>query len=224
MRILIVEDENTLRAQLVNKFRQKGFAVDEAKDGEEALFFAKEYPLDIAVVDIGLPKISGIEVIRRLREDGIEYPILILTARSRWQDKVEGLDAGADDYLAKPFHFEELHARVSALIRRSAGQSSPIIEVGKIWMDTRSQEVAVEGTPLDLTAFEYKLLHYLMLNQGKVVSKMELTEHLYDEDADRDSNVIEVFVGRLRKKLDPEGTLNPIETLRGRGYRFSAAA
>jgi two-component system response regulator PhoP len=220
MRILIVEDENTLRGQLVSKFRQKGFAVDEAADGEEALFYAREYPLDVAVVDIGLPKLSGIEVIKRLRTDGIEYPILILTARSHWQEKVEGLDAGADDYLAKPFHFEELHARVSALIRRSAGQSSPVIEIGQIHMDTRSQEVLVNQQRLDLTAFEYKLLLYLMLNRGKVVSKMELTEHLYDEDADRDSNVIEVFVGRLRKKLDPEGSLNPIETLRGRGYRF----
>jgi two-component system response regulator PhoP len=222
MRILIVEDENTLRAQLTNKFRQKGYAVDEAADGEEALFFAKEYPVDVAVVDIGLPKISGIEVIRQLRGDGVEYPIIVLTARSRWQDKVEGLDAGADDYLAKPFHFEELYARVSALIRRSAGQSSPLIEVGNIKMDTRSQEVTVAETNLDLTAFEYKLLHYLMMNNGKVVSKMELTEHLYDEDADRDSNVIEVFVGRLRKKIDPDGSVNPIETLRGRGYRFSA--
>ena len=221
MRILIVEDENTLRAQLTNKFRQKGYAVDEAADGEEALFFAKEYPVDIAVVDIGLPKLSGIEVIRQLRGDGIEYPIIVLTARSKWQDKVEGLDAGADDYLAKPFHFEELYARVSALIRRSAGQSSPLIEVGNIRMDTRSQEVTVDDSNLDLTAFEYKLLHYLMMNNGKVVSKMELTEHLYDEDADRDSDVIEVFVGRLRKKLDPDGSMNPIETLRGRGYRFS---
>ena len=223
MRILIVEDENTLRAQLVSKFRQKGFAVDEAADGEDALFFAKEYPVDIAVVDIGLPKLSGIEVIRQLRADGIAYPILILTARSRWQEKVEGLDAGADDYLAKPFHFEELHARVSALIRRSAGQSSPVIEFGSIQMDTRSQEVSVNGKTMDLTAFEYKLLHYLMLNNGKVISKMELTDHLYDEDADRDSNVIEVFIGRLRKKLDPDGSMNPIETLRGRGYRFSSA-
>ena len=222
MRILIVEDENTLRGQLVSKFRKKGFAVDQAADGEEALFFAREYPLDVAVIDIGLPKLSGIEVIKRLRADGIEYPVLILTARSHWQEKVEGLDAGADDYLAKPFHFEELHARVSALIRRSAGQSSPVIETGKIHMDTRSQEVLVNQQRLDLTAFEYKLLLYLMLNRGKVVSKMELTEHLYDEDADRDSNVIEVFVGRLRKKLDPEGSLNPIETLRGRGYRFLA--
>lgn len=223
MRILIVEDENALREQLVTKFRQKGFAVDQATDGEEALFYAREYPVDVAVVDIGLPRVSGIEVIRRLRADGVEYPIIILTARSRWQEKVEGLDAGADDYLAKPFHFEELFARVSALIRRSAGQSSPLIEIGDVRMDTRSQEVSVQDRRLDLTAFEYRLLQYLMLNRGKVVSKMELTEHLYDEDADRDSNVIEVFVGRLRKKLDPSGSLNPIETLRGRGYRFSIA-
>lgn len=223
MRILIVEDELTLRSQIVDKFRSKGFAVDEAGDGEEALFFGREYPVDVAVIDLGLPKLSGMEVIRRLREDGVKYPIIILTARSRWQEKVEGLDAGADDYLAKPFHFEELYARVSALIRRSAGQSSPVFEVGPIRMDTRSQEVMVHDRGLDLTAFEYKLLHYLMLNNGKVVSKMELTEHLYDEDADRDSNVIEVFVGRLRKKLDPDSDLNPIETLRGRGYRFSVA-
>ena len=224
MRILIVEDEAALRGQLVEKFRSKGFAVDEAGDGEEALFFGREYPVDVAVIDLGLPKLSGMEVIRRLREEGVEYPIIILTARSRWQEKVEGLDSGADDYLAKPFHFEELYARVSALIRRSAGQSSPVIESGPIKMDTRSQEVFVDDRNLDLTAFEYKLLHYLMLNSGKVVSKMELTEHLYDEDADRDSNVIEVFVGRLRKKLDPESTLTPIETLRGRGYRFSVSA
>ena len=223
MRLLIIEDELTLRAQLTERFRQNGFAVDEARDGEEGLYFGKEYPVDLAIVDLGLPKMSGIDVIRQLREDGITYPIIILTARSRWQEKVEGLEAGADDYLAKPFHFEELQARVSALIRRSAGQSSPIIENGGIKLDTRSQEVYVNGQTLDLTAFEYRLLYYLMLNVGKVVSKMELTEHLYDEDADRDSNVIEVFVGRLRKKLDPEGQLNPIETLRGRGYRFVSA-
>ncbi len=223
MRLLVVEDEDALRQQLASKFRQKGFAIDEARDGEEGLYFGREYPIDVAVVDLGLPKMSGIEVIKSLRQEGYSYPILILTARSRWQEKVEGLEAGADDYLAKPFHFEELQARVSALIRRAAGQSSPVIENGSIKLDTRTQEVYVEGQALDLTAFEYRLLYYLMLNVGKVVSKMELTEHLYDEDADRDSNVIEVFVGRLRKKLDPENTLHPIETLRGRGYRFIAA-
>ncbi|MEM7195994.1 MAG: response regulator transcription factor [Pseudomonadota bacterium] len=222
MRLLIVEDESALRSQLTERFRKNGFAVDEARDGEEGLYFGKEYPVDIAVIDLGLPKIGGIEVIRQLRESGVNYPILILTARSRWQEKVEGLEAGADDYLAKPFHFEELQARVSALIRRSAGQSNPVLENGPIALDTRTQDVTVSGQPLDLTAFEYRLLYYLMLNVGKVVSKMELTEHLYDEDADRDSNVIEVFIGRLRKKIDPEGAVNPIETLRGRGYRFTA--
>ncbi len=221
MRILIVEDEQTLRAQLVHKFRHRGYAVDEASDGEEALYYGREYPVDMVIVDIGLPKMSGIQVIQKLRSEGFRYPILVLTARSRWQDKVEGLDAGADDYLAKPFHFEELWARVSALIRRSVGQPSPVIQAGPIQMDTRSQSVSVNDRNLNLTAFEYRLLHYLMMNQGKVISKMELTEHLYDEDADRDSNVIEVLIGRLRKKLDLEHSLHPIETLRGRGYRFS---
>ncbi len=221
MRILIVEDEHTLRAQLVKKFRQGGFAVDEAADGQEALYYGREYPVDVAIIDIRLPKMSGIEVVHQLRKDGFKYPIILLTAKSRWQEKVEGLDAGADDYLTKPFYFEELSARVSALIRRSAGLPSPILQNGPVRMDTRSQRVSVYERNLDLTAFEYRLLHYFMLHPGKVVSKMELTEHLYDEDADRDSNVIEVFVGRLRKKLDLDGSLNPIETLRGRGYRLS---
>lgn len=220
MRILIVEDESNLLEQLADKLRQNGYAVDTAKDGEDGVYYGLEYPVDLAIIDLGLPKMTGIEVIEKLRSEGKTYPIIILTARSRWQEKVEGLEAGADDYLTKPFHFEELQARVSALIRRSAGHAAPVLENGKIKLDTRTQDVFVEDLRLDLTAFEYRLLHYLMLNTGKVVSKMELTEHLYEEDADRDSNVIEVFVGRLRKKLDPENTINPIETLRGRGYRF----
>ncbi len=220
MRILIVEDEPTLRNQLEDKLRQSGYAVDTAADGEEGLYYAKEYPLDLAIIDLGLPKLSGIELIQKLRAAGKDVPVLILTARSRWQDKVEGLEAGADDYLAKPFHFEELSARIKALIRRAAGQSDPMITHGVISLNSTTQEVFLREQSMDLTAYEYRLLHYLMLNAGKVISKMELTEHLYDEDSDRDSNVIEVFIRRLRKKLDPENTLEPIETLRGRGYRF----
>ena len=224
MRLLIVEDDENLRSQLVEKFRQNGYAVDSAAHGEDGLYYGLEYPVDLAIIDIGLPGMSGIELIEQLRSDGKNYPILILTARSRWQEKVEGLEAGGDDYLTKPFHFEELQARVSALIRRSAGHAAPQLENGPITLDTRTQDVFVDAGRVDLTAFEYRLLHYMMINSGKVISKMELTEHLYDEDADRDSNVIEVFVGRLRKKLDPENRINPIETLRGRGYRFGVSA
>ncbi len=220
MRLLLVEDEPSLREQLSNRLRQDGYAVDTAVDGEEGLFYAKEYPIDLAIVDLGLPKISGIEVIQRLRKAGKSVPVLILTARNRWQDKVEGLEAGADDYLAKPFHYEELAARVQALIRRSAGQADPNIVVGAVSLNSITQDVSLNGKLLELTAYEYRLLHYLMLNAGKVISKMELTDHLYEEDTDRDSNVIEVFIRRLRKKLDPDETLEPIETLRGRGYRY----
>lgn len=220
MRLLLVEDEPVLRDQLATRLRKDGYAVDTAKDGEEGLFYAIEYPIDLAIVDLGLPKISGIELIQRLRKQGRDVPVLILTARNRWQDKVEGLESGADDYLAKPFHYEELAARVKALIRRSAGQADPVIEVGDVQLNSVTQNVTQNGKALDLTAYEYRLLHYLMLNAGKVISKMELTDHLYEEDTDRDSNVIEVFIRRLRKKLDPDGTLEPIETLRGRGYRY----
>ena len=221
MRILLVEDETSLREQLAARLKQDGYVVDAADNGDDGLYFGIEYPVDMAIIDLGLPGIPGIEVIRKLRDGGKTYPVLILTARSRWQEKVEGLEAGADDYLTKPFHYEELQARISALIRRSAGHASPMLENGSVKLDTRTQDVFVSDVRLELTAFEYKLLHYLMINAGKVVSKMELTEHLYEEDSDRDSNVIEVFVGRLRKKLDPENILNPIETLRGRGYRIN---
>lgn len=220
MRLLLVEDEPVLRDQLANRLRQDGYAVDTAMDGEEGLFYAAEYPIDLAIVDLGLPKISGIELIQRLRSQGKDVPVLILTARNKWQDKVEGLESGADDYLAKPFHYEELAARVKALIRRASGQADPIISVGEIKLNSVTQDVTKNGEALELTAYEYRLLHYLMLKAGKVISKMELTDHLYEEDTDRDSNVIEVFIRRLRKKLDPDGTLGPIETLRGRGYRF----
>jgi len=176
--------------------------------------------LDIAVIDIGLPDFSGVELIKKLRKEDIAYPILILTARSRWQEKVEGLDAGADDYLVKPFHYEELLARVNALIRRSVGSAHPVLTFKNIELDSVSQEVFVDSQKLDLTAYEYKVLEYLMFHQGEVVSKTTLSEHIYDEDFDRDSNVLEVFIGRLRKKLDPDGKTSPIETLRGRGYRI----
>lgn len=220
MRLLLVEDEPVLRDQLANRLRQDGYAVDTAQDGEEGLFYAGEYPIDLAIVDLGLPKLSGIELIQCLRQQGKDVPVLILTARNKWQDKVEGLESGADDYLAKPFHYEELAARVKALIRRAAGQADPVISVGDVSLNSVTQDVSHDGQSLDLTAYEYRLLHYLMLNAGKVISKMELTDHLYEEDTDRDSNVIEVFIRRLRKKLDPDGTLEPIETLRGRGYRY----
>jgi len=220
MRILVVEDEQALREQLRDQLHQRGYSVDVAADGEEGLYYLREYPLDLAVIDIGLPKMSGIELIRRSRQEGRTLPVLILTARGNWQDKVEGLEAGADDYLVKPFHVQELLARLNALVRRSAGLASPLIEWGPLSLNTASQLVARAGQPLDLTAYEYKVLEYMMLHQGEVISKSQLTEHLYDQDYDRDSNVLEVFIGRLRRKLDPEGRLQPIETLRGRGYRF----
>jgi two-component system response regulator PhoP len=177
----------------------------------------------IAVIDLGLPKLSGLDVIRSLRKAGKTFPILVLTARDRWQDKVEGLQAGADDYVAKPYHFEEVLARMQALLRRAGGWASPILECGPIHLDTRAQVVTLGGAPIELTTFEYRILEHMMLRAGDVISKTELTERLYDQDFERDSNVIEVFIGRLRRKLDPDETLHPIETLRGRGYRFRIA-
>ena len=223
MRLLIVEDEDNLREQLADRFRQQGYAVDTAADGVDGLYMASEYPFDAAVIDLGLPKLSGSELIRQLRDKGSTLPILILTARSRWQEKVEGLEAGGDDYLAKPFHVEELLARINALIRRSAGSGDTKLRSGPVTLDTLSHEVTVADRKLDLTAYEYRTLEYLMLHAGEVISKTRLTEHLYDQDFDRDSNVIEVFVGRLRKKLDPDNSYLPIETLRGRGYRFNVS-
>jgi len=223
MRVLIVEDEVALRDSLKDKLAEAGFTVDVAADGEEGLFAALEFPLDVAIVDLGLPKVSGLEVIRRVREQRKSYPILILTARDRWQDKVEGLQAGADDYVAKPFHFEEVLARVQALLRRSGGWASPELACGAVSLDTRAQTVKVNGAPVELTTFEYRILEHLMLRAGEVISKTELTERLYDEESERDSNVIEVLVGRLRRKLDPQDSVKPIETLRGRGYRFALA-
>jgi two-component system response regulator PhoP len=221
VRALVIEDEWALREQLVRALAGRGFAVDGAPDGEEGLYMGREYAVDVAIVDLGLPGISGVEVIRTLRAEGRTFPILILTARERWQDKVEGLDAGADDYLVKPFRQEELMARVNALLRRANGWASPEIELGPVRLNMASQQVSVDGNAVELTAFEYKVLEYLMLHAGEVVSKTDLIEHLYDQDYDRDSNVLEVFVGRLRRKIDPDGNYRPIQTLRGRGYRFS---
>jgi len=221
MRALVVEDEAALRDTLKAHLTEAGFTVDVARDGDEGLFAGLEYPLDVAVIDLGLPGVSGLEVIRRLRAARRTYPILILTARDNWQDKVEGLQAGADDYVAKPFHFEEVLARLQALLRRAGGWATPQLKCGPIVLDTRAQTISVDGTPVELTTFEYRILEHLMLRAGEVVSKTELTERLYDQDFERDSNVIEVLIGRLRRKLDPEERVRPIETLRGRGYRFA---
>ncbi len=221
MRILVAEDDSRLLTQLDALLQQNGYSVDLADNGEHALFLIKEYSYDLAIVDIGMPKLDGFEVIKKARQADISCPILILTARDRWQEKVEGLDAGADDYLTKPFHNEELLARAKALIRRASGQANPTIQFGPIALDTVSEELSLNEQALDLTAYEYKVMEYLMLNPNKVISKTELTEHIYDQDFDLDSNVIEVFIGRLRKKLDPSGDLKPIETLRGRGYRIN---
>ncbi|HTW73566.1 MAG TPA: response regulator transcription factor [Steroidobacteraceae bacterium] len=221
MRVLVVEDETTLREALKADLTAAGYTVDLAADGEEGLYAALEFPIDVAVVDLGLPKLSGLELIRQARAHGKTYGILILTAHDRWQDKVEGLSAGADDYVVKPFHFAEVQARLSALLRRAGGWASPRLACGPIELDTRAQTVTVRGVPVELTSFEYRILEHLMLHAGEVISKTELTDRLYEQDYDRDSNVVEVLVGRLRRKLDHDDTLRPIETLRGRGYRLS---
>ena len=221
MRLLVIEDDVTLRESLVQKLTAAGFAVEQAADGKEGLYFAQEYPIDLAIVDLGLPGMSGLDIIRQVRAEGKTYPILILTARDRWEDKVDGLSAGADDYVAKPFHFEEVSARVNALLRRSGGWASSQLEAGPVSLDLSRQELLVDEKAIDLTSFEYKIIEYLMVRAGQVISKAELTDRLYDQDFERDSNVIEVFIGRLRKKMDPENSIKPIETLRGRGYRFA---
>jgi two-component system response regulator PhoP len=221
MRLLVIEDDATLRHSLAAKLESGGFAVEQAGDGKEGLYFALEYPVDLAIIDLGLPEMSGLDIIRELREQGRTYPILILTARDRWEDKVAGLEAGADDYVVKPFHVEEVTARVNALLRRSGGWASSLMKAGPVTLDMSRQELTVNDAGIELTSFEYKIIEYLMVRAGQVVSKTELTERLYDQDFERDSNVIEVFIGRLRKKMDPDNTIKPIETLRGRGYRFA---
>ena len=221
MRVLLVEDEAPLRETLAARLKREGFAVDMAADGEEGLYLGREVPFDVAIIDLGLPKKSGMELIQDLRAAGQRCPIIILTARTSWQDKVQGLKQGADDYLVKPFHVEELLARLNALVRRASGWTKPTLECGPIVLDTTAQTVSINNQPVDLTSYEYKVLEYLMLHAGELVSKADLTEHIYQQDFDRDSNVLEVFIGRLRRKLDPDNSLKPIETVRGRGYRFA---
>lgn len=216
MRILIVEDDQTLAGQIADNLKDAGYTYDVAADGEEGHFLGDTEPYDAVILDLGLPIMDGASILKKWRADGREMPVLILTARDSWTDKVEGLDAGADDYLAKPFIVEELLARLRALIRRSAGQTSPILEVGPVRLDTRNSKVTVEGAAVKLTAQEFKLLSYLMHHDGKVISRTELTEHIYDQDFDKDSNTIEVFVNRIRKKL----AVPVIQTVRGLGYRM----
>ncbi len=220
MRLLVVEDDLDLSRQLVTALSDAGYAVDAAHDGEEAHFLGETEPYDAVILDLGLPEMDGVTVLEKWRRDGHAMPVLILTARDRWRDKVAGFDAGADDYVAKPFHTEELLARLRALLRRAAGHASPELECGPLTIDTRAAKVMIDGTPIKLTSLEYRLLAYLMHHLGKVVSRTELVEHLYDQDFDRDSNTIEVFVGRLRKKLG----VNLIHTVRGLGYRLSDPA
>ena len=221
MRLLLIEDEAALRAGLAAQLEADGYRVDQAADGEDGLFQAREYPVDLAIVDLGLPKLNGLTVVQRLRADGRTMPILILTARGSWQDKVVGLEAGADDYLVKPFEYPELAARVKALLRRSLKATGEVMTFGPLAIEFSAQKVRLNGEPLELTAFEYRLLEYLVRERARIVTKQELSDYLYPHGEDRDSNVLEVLIGRLRRKLDPEGKLAPIETVRGRGYRFT---
>jgi two-component system, OmpR family, response regulator PhoP len=221
MRLLLIEDDAVLRLGLTRQLEAEGYRVDQAADGEDGLFQAREYPVDLAIVDLGLPKMNGLAVVEQLRADGRTIPILILTARGSWQDKVRGLESGADDYLVKPFEYPELAARVKALLRRSLKATSDVLTLGPIAIDFSAQAARLNGDPLELTTFEYRVLEFLVRERARVVSKQELADYLYPHDEDRDSNVLEVLIGRLRRKLDPEGTLAPIETLRGRGYRFT---
>lgn len=217
MRVLLVEDEPDIARQLRQALTDAGYAVDHAPDGEEAHFLGDTEPYDAVVLDLGLPKMDGVTVLEKWRKGGMKTPVLILTARGGWSDKVTGFDAGADDYLTKPFHTEELLARIRALVRRAAGHAQPALACGDLRLDPRAARASVNGEPLRLTSLEYRLLHYLMLHQGRVISRTELVEHLYDQDFDRDSNTIEVFVGRLRKKIGADR----IETVRGLGYRLN---
>jgi two-component system, OmpR family, response regulator len=218
MKLLLVEDDPTLRSQLRTGLADAGYALDEADNGRDAQHLGETETFDAVVLDLGLPVVDGLTVLKRWREAGRTMPVLILTARDSWHEKVAGIDAGADDYLAKPFHMEELLARVRALIRRAQGLASPLLKCGELTLDTRSNRVTLDGQPVTLTSHEFRLLAYLMHRPGSVVSRTELTEHLYAQDFDRDSNTIEVFIGRLRRKL-PADT---IETVRGMGYRLAA--
>ena len=217
MRILVVEDDPDISRQLVAALQDQGYVVDAAKDGEEGHYLGDTEPYDAVVLDLGLPIIDGVSVLEKWRRAGRKMPVLILTARDRWSDKVAGFDAGADDYVAKPFHMEEVLARVRALLRRSAGHATSEISVGPVTLDTKGAKVTVNGSGVKLTSLEFRLLSYLMHHKGKVVSRTELVDHLYDQDFDRDSNTIEVFVGRLRKKLG----VDVLHTIRGMGYCVS---
>ncbi|HEY8356677.1 MAG TPA: response regulator transcription factor [Ramlibacter sp.] len=221
MRLLLIEDEAPLRLTLKRQLEAEGYRVDAAGDGEEGLFLAREYPVDLAIIDLGLPKLDGISIVKKLRAEGRPLPILILTARGSWQDKVVGLEAGADDYLVKPFEYPELAARVKALLRRSLKATADVLVLGPLAVDLSAQAVRLGGEPLELTTFEYRMLEYLVRERARVVTKQELSDYLYPHGEDRDSNVLEVLIGRLRRKLDPDGALAPIETVRGRGYRFT---
>jgi two-component system, OmpR family, response regulator len=214
VRLLVIEDDRTLNRQIVTALENAGYAVDKAFDGEDGGFLGETEPYDAIILDLGLPKVDGVSLLSQWRRAGVRAPVLILTARDRWSDKVQGFDAGGDDYVTKPFHMEELLARVRALLRRAAGHATSEIVCGPVRLDTRSGRVVVDGNPVKLTSHEYRLLSYLMHHSGRIVSRGELTEHLYDQDFDRDSNTIEVFVGRLRKKLGVE----LIQTVRGLGY------
>ena len=214
MRLLVVEDDRDINRQVVSALEEAGYVADKAFDGEEGGYLGENEPYDAIILDMGLPKADGVSVLQKWRRAGIKTPVIILTARDRWSDKVDGFDAGADDYVTKPFHMEELMARVRALLRRAAGHATSQIACGPVVLDTRSGRVFVDGNPVKLTSHEYRLLSYLMHHTGRVVSRAELTEHLYDQDFDRDSNTIEVFVGRLRKKL----AVDLIQTVRGLGY------
>jgi two-component system OmpR family response regulator len=220
VRILVVEDDKDLNRQLVSALTDSGYAVDSAADGEEGYFLGDTEPYDVVILDIGLPKMDGISVLEQWRRANRVMPVIILTARDRWSDKVAGMDAGADDYVAKPFHMEELLARVRAQVRRATGHAKSEIECGPVRLDTKAARVTYDGQQVKLTSHEYRLLAYLMHHNGRVVSRTELVEHLYDQDFDRDSNTIEVFIGRLRKKIPSD----MIETVRGLGYRMQAKA
>ncbi|MCZ2328502.1 response regulator transcription factor [Bartonella sp. F02] len=215
MRILIVEDDRDLNSQLAEAVREMGYVFDNAFDGEEAYFLGSTESYDAVILDVGLPRMDGISVVEKWRQEGYSMPVLILTARDSWSDKVRGIDAGADDYVVKPFHLEEVMARLRALIRRSAGHSTNILSFGNVLLDTKTSRVFVHGQLIKLTSHEFRLLSYLMHHGDKVISRTELIKHLYDQDFDKDSNTIEVFVGRLRKKLG----VDLIETVRGMGYR-----
>jgi two-component system OmpR family response regulator len=220
VRLLVVEDDKDLNRQIVTALENAGYAVDKAFDGEEGSFLGETEPYDAVILDLGLPKLDGVAVLQGWRRAARTMPVLILTARDRWSEKVSGFDAGADDYVVKPFHIEELLARVRALLRRATGHATSELTCGPVRLDTRASRVVVDGNPIKLTSHEYRLLAYLMHHQGRVVSRTELVEHLYDQDFDRDSNTIEVFVGRLRKKLG----VDVIETVRGLGYIAAAPA